>query len=130
MAGVKGGADVVEIGHGRNVQPGARHRHDDVGESESQGLQQGDRGLGVGDAVADEVFAGYAKMHFARAQRGCDIGRRHQLDIDAGMPDELRAIVARARDLLQPYARIAKIMCHLFLQASFGGDVQDKGGGG
>ncbi len=42
MALEEGGADIVEIGHGGDIDPGLRHRHHDIGMAEAQRLQQRD----------------------------------------------------------------------------------------
>ena len=63
------GGDIVEIGHGAHVDPGLRHRHDDIGVAEAERLEQHDARVGVGDHLAHQVFAGDAEMHGALRQQ-------------------------------------------------------------
>ena len=61
-AGAKIGRDLVEIGHGAHVDPGLRHRHDDVGVAEAKRRQHLDRLVRIRDLLADQVLAGDAEM--------------------------------------------------------------------
>ena len=119
-------ADIVEVGHAGDVDPGARHRHHDVREADAQRLQQRDFGIGVGNGFADEVLTRNSEMDFTGSQCGGDLGRRHQLHIDAGFARNGGAVIARAGHLLQHETRIAQILRHLFLETPLGGNCEDQ----
>src|SRR5262245_36994467 len=127
MARVECGADVVEVGHRRDVNPCARNGDDHVGEAEAKRLQQQDRLVAVAHVLAEEVLAGDAEMDLTVAERGSDLGRRHQLHVDAWLAFERRAIIARARRLLQVEPGIGEIVGDLLLEPAFGGDGEDEG---
>ena len=125
MTHMKGRTHIVKIGHGRNVDPIARHGHHHVGEAEAQRLQHRDARIGVGQRVADQVFAGDPEMDIAFAKGRDDIGRRQKLDLHIGLAHQAGTVFACG--LFHDQAGILQIRHRLFLQASFGGKAENKG---
>ena len=50
------------IGHGAHVDPGLRHRDDDIGKAEAEAFDQHDALVGVGDHLAHQILAGDAEV--------------------------------------------------------------------
>ena len=69
------GGDVVEIGHGADVDPGLRDGHHDIGAAKAETVDQQDALVGIGDAFAYQVLAGDAEMHRAARQLRRDLAR-------------------------------------------------------
>ena len=67
MALAELGGDVVEVGHGVDVEPGFRHGDHDIGRAEAE--PRLDRGLAlpVGDVLAQQILAGDAEVDAALA---------------------------------------------------------------
>ena len=102
---VEGGRHVLEVGHGAHVDPGLRHRDDDVGVTEAERRQHGHARVGVGHRLADQILARDAEMHAAVGEARHDLRARQERDLDP--PDTLHraAVVAGAAALLQREAR-------------------------
>ncbi len=82
MLCAKTGGDVVEIGHGADVDPGLRHRDHDIGAAEAEIVDQEHAPVGIDDAFAHQVLAGDAEMHHAARQLRGDLARREIGDLD------------------------------------------------
>ena len=118
MLGAKTCRDVVEVGHGADIDPGLRHRHHDVGAAEAEIVDQQDALVGVGNALAHQVFACDAEMdHAARQLRG-DLARREIGDLDIVEARDGAAIVAGAAWLGQRQSGAGEEGFGLFLQAT------------
>ena len=71
MLGAESGGDVVEIGHGTDVDPGLRNRDHHIGAAKAEAVDQQHALVGVEDALAHQVLAGDPEMHGpARQLRG------------------------------------------------------------
>ena len=62
----KGGADIIQVRHGRNVDPILRHRHHHIGETESQRTDQMDAAVQFRCCFAQQILAGDAQMDITR----------------------------------------------------------------
>ena len=125
MALIERGADVVEIGHRRNVDPGLRHGDDDVGESESELLHQGDAAI-RSFGLADQIFARDAQMHVAGKQRRRDLGSGEHHHVDIRHAIDGGAVAARAGGLAHGEAGVGEIGLRLLLQAAFRRHGEDQ----
>ena len=99
MLGAKTRGDVVEIGHGADVDPGLRHRDHDIGAAETEAVDQQHALVGIRDAFAHQILAGDAHMHRAARELGRDLARREIGDLDIVVAGDGAAIFARAARL-------------------------------
>ena len=129
MLGAEAGGDVVEIGHGADVDPGLRHRDHDIGAAEAEIVDQQHALVGIRNAFAQQILAGDAEMHHAARQLRSDFARGEIGDLDIVEAGNGAAIVARAARLRQrePCAREKRL--GVFLQAALGGNGENEGGG-
>ena len=97
----KTAADVGEIGHATDVDPGRRNRDDDIGGAKAERRQQLHTPFRVGDFLAHQILAGDAEMRLATRQPRGDFRRRQKRRLDMIEPVDRAAIVARAAPLLQ-----------------------------
>ena len=76
------GGDVVEVGHGVDVEPDFRHGDHHIGGAEAE--PRPDRGLllPVGDVLAQQILAGDAEIDAALADLACNLGGRQEGDLD------------------------------------------------
>ena len=118
MLGAEAGGDVVEIGHGADVDPGLRHRDHDIGAAEAEAVDQQHALVGIGNAFAHQVFAGDAEMHRAARQLRGDLARRQIGDLDIVEPVDGAAIVAGAARLGQRKSGPREEGLGVFLQAA------------
>ena len=120
------GGDVVEIGHGAHVDPGLRHRDDDIGKAEAEPLDQHDASVGLRNHLAHQILAGDAEMHRALRELRGDFGGREISDLDAVEAGNGAAIIARAArlDQLEPGAREKAF--RVFLQPAFRRNREDE----
>ena len=121
------GGDVVEIGHGADVDPGLRHRDHDIGAAEAEIVDQQHALVGVRNAFAHQVFAGDAEMHHAARELRGDLARREIGDLDIVEARDGAAIVARAARLCQRKARAREERFGVFLQPAFGRNGENEG---
>ncbi len=126
MVLTEGGGDVVEIGHGANVDPGLRHRDHDIGETEAEPFDQHHAPVGVRDHLAHQILAGDAEMDGAGRELAGDFGGRQISDLDAVETGDGAAIVARAARLDQRKPRAREESFRIFLQAALGGNGEDQ----
>jgi hypothetical protein len=127
MLGAEAGGDVVEIGHGADVDPGLRHRHHDIGAAEAEAVDQQHAPVGVGDAFAHQILAGDAEMHRAARQLRGDLAGRQIGDLDIVEPVDGAAIVAGATRFCQTETGAGKERLGVFLQAALRGDRENEG---
>ena len=127
MADAEFGRDLVEIGHGADVDPGLRHCDDDRGLAEAERRQQLDLSSRVGKALADQILAGDAEMGAAAGELVGDLGSREVAHLYIGHADELAAIVARASALRELQSRPGEERGGVLLQAAFRGHGEDEG---
>jgi hypothetical protein len=121
MASGIGGADIVQVGHGGDIDPGVRRGHHHIGKAEAQRLDHGDAAGNVRRAFAQQVFAGDAQMDVAAEQRGGDLARREQHHIDTIQAANDGAVAARA-GLLQRQSGLGEGLVAFFLEAALGRD--------
>ena len=126
MLGAKAGGDVVEIGHGADIDPGLRHCDHHIGIAEAERVDQQDAPLGVSDALAHQVLAGDAEMRGAARQIGCDLACRQIRDLDIVEPVDGAAIVAGAARFGQTEAGAGEERLGVFLQAALGRHRQNE----
>ena len=91
-----GGGNVLEIDHAAHVDPGARHRHDDIGVAEAERRQQLDPLVGVRNSLAHEILARDAHVNGARGKLRRDLTRREERDLDIVEAFQGAAIIAYA----------------------------------
>ena len=121
-----GGADIVQIGHGRNINPILRHRHHDIGKAEAHGADQMHAGFQLGRFFAQQVFAGDAQMDIARQHRSRDLAGRQQHDVNAGQAGKAGAIAARPCGLFDHQAGFGKPGIASLFEPPLGGNGDDK----
>ena len=56
MARMERGADIVEVRHGGNIDPGTRHRHHHIGKSKTERLQQHDGLIRLRNILPDQIL--------------------------------------------------------------------------
>ena len=93
------GGDVVEIGHGADVDPGLRHRDHDIGVAEAEPVDHEHALVGIGDGLAHQILAGDAEMHRAARKLRGDLARREIGDLDIVEAHHGAAIFAGAARL-------------------------------
>jgi hypothetical protein len=120
------GGDVVDVGHGTDVDPGLRHRGDDIGEAEAEPLDEDDALVGVGDHFTDQVFAGHAHVDRALRELRGDLGGRQISHLDALEPGDSAAIVACAARLDEVEAGAGEESLRVFLQPALGGHGENE----
>ena len=126
VLGAEASGDVVEIGHGADVDPGLRHRDHDIGGAETEAVDHEHALLGVGNAFAHEVFAGDAEMHRAAREIRRDFARREIGDLDIVEAGNGAAVVARAAGFRQHQAGAGEEGLGIFLQPPLGGDGENE----
>ena len=126
MLGAETGRDVVEVGHGADVDPGLRHRDHDIGAAEAEAVDQQHALVGVRDAFAHQVLAGDAEMHRAARELGGDLARREIGDLDIVEAGDGAAIVARAARFGQRKAGAGEERFGVFLQAALRGNGENE----
>ena len=67
MLVAEAGGDVIEVGHGADVDPGLRHRDHHIGAAEAELVNQQYSPGGIRNAFAHQVFAGDAECTAPRA---------------------------------------------------------------
>ena len=77
------GRDIVEIGHGADIDPGLRHRDHDIGEAEAETVEQDHALVGPRDHLAHQILAGDAHVRRALRELRGDLGGRKIGDLDA-----------------------------------------------
>ncbi len=75
MLGAKSGGDVVEIGHGADIDPRLRHGDHDIGAAKAEAFDQRHAPVRIRNALAYQVLTGYAEMHHAAGKLGRDFAR-------------------------------------------------------
>ncbi len=126
MLGAEAGGDVVEVGHGADVDPGLRHRDHHIGAAEAERVDQMNALVGIRDALAHQILAGDAEMHRAARQLRGDLARRQIGDLDIVEPVDGAAIVAGAARLGQSEAGMREERLGVFLQAALGRNRQNE----
>ena len=94
MALAEIGGDVVEIGHGVDVEPDVGNGNHDIGAAEAEPC--GDLGarLPVGQRLAQQILAGDAEVDAAGAKFAGDFGGRQEADLDVGAAGNAGAVLA------------------------------------
>ena len=126
VTGAHGRGDVVEIGHGADVDPGLRHGDDDVGLAEAERCQQHHAGIGVGDLLAHQILTGDAEMGGAGRELRDDLRGREIGDLGPAEPGNLTAVFALATRLHEGEAGAAEERSSVLLQPSLGGHGEDQ----
>ena len=121
-----GRRDILEIGHGAHVDPGARRGDDDIGVSESEGAQEFDFGVDIGDLFAHQILARDAEMGCAGGELADDLGAGDVGDLDPWKADQRPAIVACAAPLREFETGPGKKGARRLLQAALGGHGQNE----
>ena len=88
------GGDVVEVGHGADIDPRPRHRDHDIGVAEAERVDHEHALVGMDDALAHQVLAGDAEMHCAARKLRGDLARRQIGDLDMVVAHHGAAIFA------------------------------------
>ena len=91
------GRDIIEIGHGRDVDPSLRHGDHDIGAAKAEWRQQFHGAVSIGNLLADEIFAGDTEMGLTSGELGDDFRGREIGDLDIGQAFDAPAIFARRR---------------------------------
>ena len=73
-------AGLLKIGHRFDIEPAIGNGDDDIGMAEAEFQQTGHPLVGVGDLLADEVFASHAEMNAPRLEMTRDLAGRQKLD--------------------------------------------------
>ncbi len=118
MLGTEAGGDIVEVGHGADVDPGLRHGDHHIGAAEAEAVDQQDALVGVGNGLTHQVFAGDAEMDHATRQLPGDFARREIGDLDIVEPGDGAAIVPRAARFCQCKSGAGEERLGVFLQAA------------
>ena len=121
------GRDIVEIGHGADIDPGLRHRDHDIGEAEAEAFEQDHTLVGLRNHLAHQILAGDAHMGCALRKLGGDFGRGKIGDLDAVQTIDGAAIVACATRLDEAQARAREEIFRILLQAALGRHRDDQG---
>src|SRR5579862_2699848 len=121
--------DVVEVGHGPDIDPGLRHRDHDVGAAKTEAVDQKHASVGIDDAFAHQILAGDAHVHGAARQLRGDLACREIGDLDIVEAHDGAAIFARAARLCQGEPGMREECLGLLLQAAFRGDGENEGCG-
>ena len=126
MLRAESGGDVVEVGHGADVDPGLRHGDHDIGAAKTEIVDQQDALVGIGNAFAHQVFAGDAEMHRAARQLRGNLARREIGDLDIVEPGDGAAIVAGAARFRQRKSGAGEKGLGVFLQAALRGNRENE----
>jgi len=122
----EGGRDVVEIGHAAHVDPGLRYGNGDVGETETELVDEHDLPIDIGNHLPQQILAGNAEMDGALAELRGDFRRREVSDFDAVEAGNGPAIIARAARLDQFEPRPREESFDALLQAAFRRHGEDE----
>ena len=123
----KSRGDVVEIGHGADVDPRARHRDHDIGVAEAERIDHQHALVGIDDGLAHQVFAGDAEMHRAARELGGDLAGRQIGDLDIVVAHHGAAIFALPPGFGERKPRPGEEGLGVLLQPPLGGNGDDKG---
>ena len=126
MARRKCRADIVEVRHGRYIDPGARHGHHDIGEAEAKRFQQFHAAF-ESSADSRSKSSPVTPRCTSPEAIAAAIARRQQHYVDAGDALHRRAIAARARDLNQRHARCREERVYLFFSLPLEGMASVRG---
>ncbi|CEG09365.1 hypothetical protein BN961_02790 [Afipia felis] len=120
------GRDVVEVGHGADIDPRLRHGDHHVGAAEAERLDQHHALVGVGDAFADQILAGNAEVDLSACKLGCDFARGEIGDLDLIEARDGATIVARAARLGERKTCASEERVGIFLKPALGGDGENE----
>ncbi len=126
MVMTEGGSDVVHIGHRAYIDPGLRYCDNNIGEAKAEPLDKHDVPVGFRNHLANEVFAGDAKMNGSRRELACDFGCGQVSDLDIVEPGDRATVVARPPRLDQRQPRAHEERLRILLQAALGRNGEDK----
>ncbi|OIQ67393.1 hypothetical protein GALL_510290 [mine drainage metagenome] len=118
MLCAEAGGDVVQIGHGPDVDPGLRYRNHDIGAAKAETVDQEDALVGVGNAFAQQILAGDAEMDGAARELRGNLARGEIGDLDIIEPADGAAIVAGAARLCQRKPGAREERFGVFLQTA------------
>ena len=92
MALTEFGGDVVEVGHGVDIEPAVRDGDDNVSLAEAETGLDRDLRFPVGDVLAQKVLAGDAEVDAALADLARDLRGRQESDFDVVAPLDAGAV--------------------------------------
>ena len=120
------GSDVVEIGHGADVDPGLRDCDHHIGVAKAELVDQKHALVGVGDGLAHQVLAGDAEMNCAARKLRSDFACGKIGDLDIVVAHHRAAILAGATRFGERKPGMGEKPFGVFLQAPLRGDRKNE----
>ena len=123
------GGDVVEIGHGLDVEPDVGNGHHHVGMAEAEPRHDLGAAFPVRQRLAHQVLAGDAEVHRAGADLARDLRGGQEDDLDVAPSVDPRMILARIFRQADRQAGLGQNLQRLILEAAFRGQGEGDGHG-